>query len=490
VSERTLEPGATFGRYVVVRHIGSGGMASVYEARHVDLQKRVALKVLHAWLALRLDVVQRFVLEARAASRLAHPHVVGILDIGASQSVPFMAMELLEGVTLSSVLEKGGPLPVDRIADVLLPVISAVAAAHEAGVLHRDIKPDNIFLAQRKPYGEHSTLLDFGISKVAEGGPAQPLTAAGEILGTPPYMSPEQVLGGMGRFDARSDQYALGVVLYECAAGRLPFDDRVSVQALMTEISRGGAPPPSALRSGIPQAFDAVVARAMSLAQEDRFPSALALGGALLPFASPRARALWSEEFGEAPRSERRAPPVVVAPSVLRDVPLFADAPEEELARLPAVAPPQRYAANAALFDQGARAASCFVLVAGEVELFRTHGADTFAIETVDAGALLGLPALWALDEATRPVSAIARSECVAIEIRASALERLGEECPVLADRLHAEAAACVVQRLHRARERVADLLDRPHASAGRDALLRLLSAIGEWSIPVPRRAR
>ncbi len=488
-AERTFEPGSTFGRYVVVRHVGSGGMASVYEARHVDLQKRVALKVLHAWLALRLDVVQRFVLEARAASRLSHPHVVAISDIGANQGVPFMAMDLLEGITLAAVLDRDGPFLVERLADLVLPVVSAVAAAHDAGVLHRDLKPDNIFLARRRPYGEHPILLDFGISKVAEGGPAQPLTDANEILGTPPYMSPEQVLGGMTRFDARSDQYALGVMLYECATGRLPFGTNATVAEVMAEITRGGAPPPSSVRAGIPTAFDTVVARTMSLAPDERYPSVLTLGHALLPFASARARALWSDEFGgpNAPRSERRAP-VPVPPALLRALPMFADVPDSELARLASFAPAVRFAAGAALFDQGARAASCLVIVSGEVEIFRTHGADTFEIDTVRAGATLGIASLWKLDDPTRPVSAVARSECLVLEIRASALDRLGAECPEVADRLYAEAAGAVVRRLRRARERVADLLDRPRAEAEREALVRLLAAIGEWSVALPRR--
>ena len=419
-STRPLQPGTTFGRYVVSRSIGSGGMATVYEAKHVDLHKRVALKVLHAWLAMRLDVVQRFVLEARAASRFSHPHVVGITDIGSIEGVPFMAMDLLEGEQLAEVIDRDGPLSAERLADLLLPVLSAVAAAHDAGVLHRDIKPDNIFLARQPRHGAKSMLLDFGISKVESavdsGRPSQPLTAAGEVLGTPPYMSPEQVLHGMAAFDARSDQYALGVVLYECATGRLPFDDFASIDALMAAIARGGAPPPSSLRPELPAAFDAAVARAMSLRPQDRFPSVLDLGRALLPLAGPRTRALWAEEFGEvdAPRSERRPPPVLLSPAELRRLPLFDRVPDAELAALPLLAPAQRFAAGVALFEQGAAGTSCFLVVSGDVELFRTHGADTWDVGVAAAGATLGLPALW--DNAPRPVSAVTRTAGVAIE--------------------------------------------------------------------------
>ncbi len=499
-SSGSLQPGATFGRYVIVRAIGSGGMATVYEVTHVDLHKRMALKVLHAWLAMRLDVVQRFVLEARAASRFSHPHVVPISDIGSIDGVPFMAMGLLEGEQLAEVIDREGPLPVERLAELLLPVLSAVAAAHEAGVLHRDIKPDNIFLARQARRGVRSMLLDFGISKlvpgvpgvpgVEAGGPPTPLTAAGEVLGTPPYMSPEQVRNGMASFDARSDQYALGVVLYECATGRLPFDDYPSTHLLMEAIALGGAPPPSSLRPELPAAIDAIVARAMNLDPALRFPSVLDLGRALLPFAGARVRALWADDFGEpdAPRSSRRPPPVVLSPAALRALPLFSPLPDAELAALPVLAPAQRFPAGAALFDQGAPGASCFVVVSGEIELCRTHGADTWEVGVAVAGGTLGLPSLW--DDAPRPITAVARTAAVAVEIRRSALPQIGVRCPTLADRLHEDATAAAVRRARLAGDRVAELLDKPGADPSRDALVRLAAALGEWSVALPPKRR
>src|SRR5262249_1749155 len=156
-----------------------------------------------------------------------------------------------DGEELSAVLEREGPLPLSRVADLMLPVISVVAAAHEAGVLHRDLKPENIYVSRKRPYGELPVLLDFGISKFDSRDQAQPLTAAGEVLGTPSYMAPEQVLHGMASYDARSDQYALGVVLYECATRALPFDNKESVHALMVQISKGGARPPSSIRKDL-----------------------------------------------------------------------------------------------------------------------------------------------------------------------------------------------------------------------------------------------
>jgi serine/threonine-protein kinase len=152
-------------------------------------------------------------------------------------------------------------------------------------------------------------LLDFGISKMDTNGNARPLTGAGELLGTPAYMSPEQVREGMGRFDVRSDQYALGVVLHECAAGKLPYRDQPSLDALFATIVRGGAPPPSSFRADLPPEFDALVLRAMSLDPARRFPSVLELGRALLAFADPRTRAVWAEEFeAQDPPSPGRRP--------------------------------------------------------------------------------------------------------------------------------------------------------------------------------------
>ena len=292
-----LAAGTRFGRYEIVRRIGEGGMATVYEAMQVDIEKRVALKLLHPWHALREDVVQRFVNEAKAASRIEHPNVMGIYDMGVENDVPFMTMDLLEGEELWAVLHREKGIPLQRLADMLVPLCSAVFAAHEKGILHRDIKPENIFLAKRRPRGEHPVLLDFGISKLPKGTLTGNITATGEVLGTPPYMAPEQVQFGMDRFDAKSDQYAIGVVLYEAATAVLPFPEEEPLIALMRKIAKGGAPPPSSHRPGLPPEFDTLVAKAMAVDPAARFDSVHELGKALLPFAGPLIRSVWSEEF-------------------------------------------------------------------------------------------------------------------------------------------------------------------------------------------------
>jgi serine/threonine-protein kinase len=480
-ARRGFDPGMRFGRYEIVRRIGSGGMATVYEAIHVDLAKRVALKTLHRWLALRLDVVQRFVQEARTASRLQHPHVLGISDIGVEHDVPFMAMDLLEGEELAHVLHREGPLPATRLADLLLPVISAVAAAHEQGILHRDLKPENIFLARRRLRGEHPVLLDFGISKV-QGGGMNGLTAADELLGTPPYMSPEQVIDGMAELDARSDQYALGVILYECSTGELPYRNDDDIPDLLRMIARGGAKPPSSQSSSLPRAFDALVLRALSVSRDARFPSVIELGRALLPFASPLVQAVWAEEFGArespipaAPQAHRGpGVPVAIRRSELDVIPCLAECDDAALDQLLAVAPTSRVAAGELLFEEGTAANACYFLLAGEVEARRGE-----ARATVRAGEIVGAAALES--GALREATAVVRVDATILELDRDVFETLSESQPALTGRILDRFAQISVRRLREASIRLEELSRSASPRARELAHLRL--AIAEWSV-------
>jgi serine/threonine-protein kinase len=480
-SRKGFDPGMRFGRYEIVRRIGAGGMATVYEARHVDLAKRVALKTLHRWLALRDDVVQRFVQEARTASRLDHPHVLGISDIGVEHDVPFMAMDLLEGEELAHALYRDGPLSATRVADLLLPVISAVAAAHEQGILHRDLKPENIFLARRRLRGEHPVLLDFGISKVRDSG-MEGLTAADELLGTPPYMSPEQVIDGMAELDARSDQYALGVILYECATGTLPYRNDDSVPDLLRMIARGGAKPPSSLVATLPRAFDALVLRALAVSRDARFPSVLELGRALLPFASPLVQAVWAEEFGArdsqvpAAPSTHRGPGVAVTVrrAELDVIPCLAECDDAALDQLLARATASRVSAGEPLFEEGTPANACYFLLAGEVEMRRGD-----ARSTVRAGRILGGAALEA--GVLREATAIVRVDATVLELSRDTFKALGEIQPALTSRILDRLAQISIRRLREASSRLEEL--SRNASPRSRELAHLRLAIAEWSV-------
>jgi len=219
-------------RYRVLDLVGVGGMGSVYEVEHVELGKRFVLKALLSDLAMREDLVTRLRNEQRALGRLEHPNIVTVTDAGAtSGNVPFFVMERLEGETLAQRLKRVrrlSPLEALRIAN---GVLEGLAAAHEIGVVHRDIKPPNIFLSA----GNRPKILDFGVAKIADAGGA--ITARGVAVGTPRYMSPEQASGE--RVDGRSDLYAVGLLIHEMVAGRGPFDDaRDANELLLAHLGR------------------------------------------------------------------------------------------------------------------------------------------------------------------------------------------------------------------------------------------------------------
>jgi len=481
---RTLLAGERFGRYLIVRQIGSGGMAAVYEALHTDLQKRVALKILHPWFSLRSDVVQRFVIEARAASRLAHPHVVSVHDIGVEQSMPFLAMDLLQGQDLATLSNTQGELPLERIADLFLPILSALAAAHEAGILHRDIKPENIFIARKTPR-EHPVLLDFGISKLDTGSGTHSVTTSSEIVGTPAFIAPEVATGGMTRFDARSDQYAIGVTMYFVTTGHLPFEG-ATVPALLGTIAVGGALPPSVHRPSLPPAFDSLILKAMALSPEERFSTIRALGNALLPFASDVARSLWSGDFPQygANRSTMQFIPFRAAD--LRVVQALAHIADDEIERAAALSKLTNVTAGSSLFVQGSRGESCFLLISGAIEVNKTQGADTYDLGRLEPGAIIGLSTLW--EESSRPVSMLATQECTILEITQDAFKTIIKSCPAFADALLYEAIALASNRIStmnaQRKNPSSQMLD---ADKQRELLVHQSAAIREWAVPLRR---
>jgi serine/threonine protein kinase len=296
-----LPPGTMLGKYRIVKPLGVGGMAAVYEALHTGIGKPVAIKTLRA-VATEARAEARFLREAAAASRLDHPHVVDVTDFGTEQGLSYLVMELLRGEDLGALISREpGTLDPTLVVDVMLAVCAGVFAAHESGVIHRDLKPQNIFLA-RTPLGELvPKVLDFGISKRLDEDVSSALTGSGALMGTTHYLSPEQVAGKP--LDVRSDQYALGVILYEALTGKRPHEGNTSY-AVMHSIGEGKFALPRKLRPDIPMALEAVVVRAMSSRPQDRFESVHGLGRALLPLASSKRRVIWSDYY------ERDRPPV------------------------------------------------------------------------------------------------------------------------------------------------------------------------------------
>jgi serine/threonine-protein kinase len=269
------------GKYLVEQLIKRGGMGAVYRGKHVMMDKTVAIKVLRPSLAGDDDVVARFSREAKAASRISHPHAVSVTDFGeAENGVVFLVMEYLDGRTLKDIIRSEGPIPLSRAVEITRQVSGALDAAHKEGVVHRDLKSDNIMLSQTNG-GDWAKVLDFGIAKIQqpEGVRDHDITAANLVLGTPQYMSPEQC-SQTGPIDARSDVYSLGVIVYEMLAGRVPFTGESPTVIMMKQVQD---PPPSILeaRPDLPASVDKLIERALAKQPVDRFQTAGDLSEAL-----------------------------------------------------------------------------------------------------------------------------------------------------------------------------------------------------------------
>src|SRR5262245_38128472 len=227
-------------RYRIVEHIASGGMAAVYRAEHVTTRATVAIKVLHAELSAEPEVAARFQREVQACRVINHPNVVAAIDFGRmADNCPFMLLEYTPGQDLCVVLHYQKPFDQARTVKIALQVCLALTAAHAVGVVHRDLKPDNIMLVQRDGDPDFVKVVDFGIAKMATRT-NQPLTALGSVFGTPEYLSPEQARGNP--IDHRSDLYTIGIVIYEMLSGATPFASDNLGQVLLAQLSK--APPP------------------------------------------------------------------------------------------------------------------------------------------------------------------------------------------------------------------------------------------------------
>jgi serine/threonine-protein kinase len=269
------------GKYRVVRLLGDGGMGSVYEAEHLQLGSRVAIKVLHPELVRRPGLVERLLREARVAAQIRGPHVVQVFDVDRTpEGDAYIVMELLQGEPLSRLLERERALPVPVACGYADQILLALEAAHAIGVVHRDLKPDNVFVTPAPPGPPVLKLIDFGIAKALPTDPGQrPLTAMGSTMGTVEYMAPEQARSAAD-VDARADLYAVGVMLFEMLAGALPVTgDDAMVVALRVE--RGEVAPLEQLAPGTPEALCAVVRRAMAPRPDQRFAGAAEMRFAL-----------------------------------------------------------------------------------------------------------------------------------------------------------------------------------------------------------------
>ena len=262
-------------RYDVVRLLGEGGMGQVYEARHVELDKQVAIKFLFLELAEDEELLARFRREARITAALRHANIVEVMDFGVTgEGLPWLVMEYLTGESLQEILEREGRLSIPAAKQIMVQILSGLSEAHSQGIVHRDLKPDNVYLDEVKGQGTVVKLLDFGISKIAGHDEKEnlQLTKTGVVMGTPNYMSPEQVMGRV-EVDARADLYACGTILFEMLTGRRPFEGETHNEVVV-RIMGDPIPDVTELRPDVPPALVDIVLKALSRERDERLSTA------------------------------------------------------------------------------------------------------------------------------------------------------------------------------------------------------------------------
>ncbi len=311
--------------FAIIRLLGEGGMSSVYEAEHELIRRKVAVKVLRSELSVDGAQVQRFFNEARATSAIRHPNIVEVIDVGRlPDGVPYLVMELLEGESLAQRLERLGSLDIPLALDFAHQAASALEAAHALNVVHRDLKPDNLFLVpdQRVTDRELVKVLDFGIAKLRGELAAPPFdTLVGALLGTPPYMSPEQCRGLPEEIDERTDVYALGIILYEMICGRPPFVADGAGELMMLHMTEAPEPP-SLLCPEIPEALELAILRALAKKREERWGSMAELNAELAAIADTLG--VWE------PVPARRSSPSLNRVSVITPAGIAAEPPRAD----------------------------------------------------------------------------------------------------------------------------------------------------------------
>jgi tRNA A-37 threonylcarbamoyl transferase component Bud32 len=283
IAERVIEIGQSVGNYMVNAQLGEGGMGVVYLAEHPVIGRKVALKVIHPEYARNLEVVSRFITEAKAVNQIGHDHIVDITDFGTTPAGDFyFIMEYLDGVALGELIQRGPRFAPERALRICAQIADALQASHDHGVIHRDLKPDNIFLVPHGDDPDFVKVLDFGLAKLVNPSPAATPThntGVGLVLGTPYYMSPEQCEGI--EIDHRADIYALGVILFEMLTGEVPFGGNSYRTIMLNQMTKA---PPAARRivPELPPALDAILSRALAKRPADRFQSMAELRAALL----------------------------------------------------------------------------------------------------------------------------------------------------------------------------------------------------------------
>jgi serine/threonine-protein kinase len=281
-------------KYVIGPLLGVGGIAAVYSATHPVLGREVALKIIHKRFAKDVELSSRFVREARETAALGHPAFVRVYDAGTTaDGCAFIEMDRLTGRELYEMRKEQGPFPAERVVQLAIKILDAVAALHARGVIHRDLKSQNLYIMP-SPNGEQVTLLDLGFAKVEDN---MKLTSKDHILGTPLYISPEQYLDPSA-VDGRADLFSIGVIMFELLTGQWPYEWE-NKRDLLSRVMKGNLERhPRTKREDVPIWLDEIVAKGLSLAREDRFASALEMKAALEAGEPPRKSGLIGRLFG------------------------------------------------------------------------------------------------------------------------------------------------------------------------------------------------
>jgi serine/threonine-protein kinase len=425
------------GRYIVERVLGEGGMGVVYAARHKVINKRVAIKVLRGEMATDHEANERFLQEARAASAIGNPHIVDISDFGQlADGSTYFVMEFLAGKSLSAVLsETKGPIPLARLCHIAKQIAQGLAAAHAANIIHRDLKPDNVMLVKHGTEKDFVKVLDFGIAKVGSG--TKKMTRAGSVFGTPHYMSPEQAAGTP--VDHRTDVYALGVILYEMASGKVPFDAD-NFMGILTQHMYKAPVPIRALvpEVDVPPGLDAIVLKSLTKTPDGRYTTMEQLVADL----EKREKGLTPDAVQEM---MARSGAFHVPSDYFRSSVMPAPVPGEP------VVPQKRWPLYAVI-----GAVATIVGLVGVIVIAKSTGGTANALPPAPIGATANPTQAGPAPAATAPASAAASSAPVSREILVSVapadatLARDGQElgaAPVALHLADGEVATLVVTR-------------------------------------------
>jgi eukaryotic-like serine/threonine-protein kinase len=367
-------------RYHVLRKLGEGGMGQVYLAEHVKMGRKSALKVMNPAMVKDADAISRFNREAANASRINHPHVADVYDFGeTSDGMIYLAMELVEGPSLTKLIEDEGPLPPRRAATIVRQAADALASAHEMGIVHRDLKPDNIMIARNRDGSDCVKIVDFGIAKAADNV-AQKVTKTGLVIGTPEYMSPEQLAGD--KLDGRSDIYALALVAFHMLTGRLPFPAETAQESMIMRLTE--APRKLAeMRPDVawPSDLQAALDRALARDAKGRYETASEFGRALSESLDRM------DGLGSAPVPTE--PPEAVAGAGQATLPATRVRPERppsaatKTGGLASAAPPRPARRRLPAAAYGAAGASFLIVLIGAAMVMNRPSGKAFAHDSV-----------------------------------------------------------------------------------------------------------